>query len=288
MTLGGRTGPCRLSTGRFPGPAALLLIRRVGVVAILIDPPMWPAHGRLWSHLISDSDLEELHAFAQGLGIPRRAFQGDHYDIPAERHTGVVAAGARPVGSRELLRALQSSGLRMQKRLGDKGIERKRSVVLASGDIADIDLIASPHSMDERRVFGAMVFLRDAGGDFAVVHSVRRQEWGSPGGWREPGETVQENAIREVREETGLTVEPRQLVPCGYERFSRVRGTAYNVPTGLDVLQSYTATLTDVRPPLTTALHDTSDRRWVTPAEYADLCRDQFWWPLAVTVCDLA
>jgi Protein of unknown function (DUF4031) len=23
-------------------------------VAVLIDPPGWPAHGRLWSHLASD------------------------------------------------------------------------------------------------------------------------------------------------------------------------------------------------------------------------------------------
>jgi len=33
-------------------------------MAILIDEPMWPAHGRLWAHLVSDTDLEELHAFA--------------------------------------------------------------------------------------------------------------------------------------------------------------------------------------------------------------------------------
>ena len=30
-------------------------------MAILIDPPRWPAHGRLWSHLISDASLDELH-----------------------------------------------------------------------------------------------------------------------------------------------------------------------------------------------------------------------------------
>jgi hypothetical protein len=38
------------------------------------------------------------------------------------------------------------------------------------------------------------------------------------------------------------------------------------------------------RPPLTTELDDTSDRRWMTWAELERECADQFWWPLAVAV----
>lgn len=256
-------------------------------MTLLIDPPAWHAHGRRWSHLVSDESLEELHAFARTLGIPARGFEGDHYDIPEERYAAVVAAGAREVEGRQILQALADTGMRMQKRLGDKGIERLRGVVLASGDVADIDLIASPRAFDERRVFAAMVFLRDREGDFAVVHSVRRQEWGSPGGWREPGESVQDNALREVHEETGLVLTPIQLSPCGYERFRHVGGATSHLPERQDILQSFTATLDLVRPPLSTNLADTSDRRWVTPQEYADLCRSQFWWPLAVRVLDL-
>ena len=52
---------------------------------ILVDPPTWPGWGRVWSHLVSDSSLEELHAFAEGLGIPRKLFDEDHYDVPIER-----------------------------------------------------------------------------------------------------------------------------------------------------------------------------------------------------------
>jgi len=89
-------------------------------VAVLIDPPAWPAHGRLWSHLVSDVSYDELHAFADAAGIPRRAFEGDHYDVPQERYDRLVAAGARPVPSRDLLRALQRSGLRVPKRKGEK------------------------------------------------------------------------------------------------------------------------------------------------------------------------
>lgn len=79
---------------------------------ILLDPPSWPAHGRLWSHLVSDDSLAELHAFAQRVGIPARGFDRDHYDVPAERYDALVAAGARPVGGRELVRRLSASGLR--------------------------------------------------------------------------------------------------------------------------------------------------------------------------------
>jgi hypothetical protein len=84
-------------------------------VTVLIDPPIWPGHGMLWSHLVSDTSYAELHEFAAGLGIPRRAFDGDHYDVMAECYAGAVAAGARPVTSREIVRRLHASGLRRRK-----------------------------------------------------------------------------------------------------------------------------------------------------------------------------
>lgn len=82
---------------------------------ILVDPPSWPAHGRLWSHLVSDESLDELHEFAAALGVPRRAFDGDHYDIPAELYEKAIAAGAEPVRSREIVRRLHAAGLRKRK-----------------------------------------------------------------------------------------------------------------------------------------------------------------------------
>lgn len=85
-------------------------------MTVLVDPPRWPAHGRLWSHLVSDVSVEELHAFAARLGIPERAFDEDHYDIPQERYDDVLAAGATPVEGRELIRRLIASGLRVPKR----------------------------------------------------------------------------------------------------------------------------------------------------------------------------
>ncbi len=85
-------------------------------MSVLIDTPVWPWRGRLWSHLVSDVSYEELHAFAEvELGIPRRAFQGDHYDIPEELYDLAVTAGATPVECRELLSRLLAAGLRVRK-----------------------------------------------------------------------------------------------------------------------------------------------------------------------------
>ncbi|MFJ4683804.1 DUF4031 domain-containing protein [Streptomyces sp. NPDC091377] len=87
-------------------------------MTIYIDPPTWPGHGRLWSHLISDLSYDELHRFAEALGVPRRAFERDHYDLPDRRYADAVRAGAVEVGSREVVRLLTGSGLRRPKRRG--------------------------------------------------------------------------------------------------------------------------------------------------------------------------
>ncbi|QMU67479.1 DUF4031 domain-containing protein [Streptacidiphilus sp. P02-A3a] len=83
---------------------------------ILIDPPTWPGHGRLWSHLVSDSSYEELHAFARDLDVPARGFERDHYDLPERLYARALAAGAQPVGSRELVARITAAGLRRRKR----------------------------------------------------------------------------------------------------------------------------------------------------------------------------
>ncbi|WP_217616296.1 DUF4031 domain-containing protein [Cellulomonas sp. GbtcB1] len=82
-------------------------------MTVLVDPPLWPRHGRSWSHLVSDSSLAELHAFAERAGLPRRAFDLDHYDVPDELHAELVALGAVPVSAGELIRRLRASGLRI-------------------------------------------------------------------------------------------------------------------------------------------------------------------------------
>ena len=194
----------------------------------------------------------------------------------------MVAAGATPTSPRAAA-ALQASGLRMQKRRGDKGVARVRGIRFVDGTTADVDLIRSDREADETRVFAAMAFVQDDAGDFAVVHSVRRDQWGSPGGWREAGESVRENAVREILEETGLVVREDDLQPRGYERFHGRTGEGL-WQEGRDLLQVFQVRVPGRRPALTSELDDTSDRRWVTWAELERECSDQFWWPLAAAV----
>jgi hypothetical protein len=85
-------------------------------VTVLVDPPLWPRYGRLWSHLVSDASLAELHAFAAAAGVPERGFDRDHYDVPDEMHARLIQLGAQAVGTRELISRLRASGLRIRAR----------------------------------------------------------------------------------------------------------------------------------------------------------------------------
>ncbi|MGH3309853.1 MAG: DUF4031 domain-containing protein [Streptomyces sp.] len=89
-------------------------------MTVYIDPPTWPGHGRMWSHLVSDVSYDELHSVAAAIGCPRRAFDRDHYDVPSARYAAAVRAGAVEVGSKELLRRLTAAGLRRAKRRGPR------------------------------------------------------------------------------------------------------------------------------------------------------------------------
>jgi hypothetical protein len=82
-------------------------------MTVLVDPPMWPRHGTVWGHLVSDESLAELHGFAVLAELPGRAFDHDHYDVPAERYAELVALGAVEVSAHELVRRLRASGLRV-------------------------------------------------------------------------------------------------------------------------------------------------------------------------------
>jgi muramoyltetrapeptide carboxypeptidase len=121
-------------------------------VTLLIDPPSVASQGMLWSHLASDTSLDELHAFARSLGMPARSFDRDHYDVPAQRYDSVVAAGAVPVTSRELVRRLHGSGLRRRKSesLGRRAVGRPltRPRRLRAGDDVAVVAPAGPVPAD--------------------------------------------------------------------------------------------------------------------------------------------
>ena len=86
-------------------------------MTIFIDRPLWPARGRLWSHMVSDTSFAELHEFAARLGMSPRAFERDHYDVPSDLYEPALLLGAEPVGSQELVARLIRAGLRRRKHL---------------------------------------------------------------------------------------------------------------------------------------------------------------------------
>lgn len=64
-------------------------------------------------------------------------------------------------------------------------------------------------SVAKHRVAVVAIVLNDAG-QILLVNDYRRG-WELPGGLVEKGESVEEAAIREVHEETGITIEPTQF-----------------------------------------------------------------------------
>ncbi|MCO4250281.1 DUF4031 domain-containing protein [Pseudarthrobacter raffinosi] len=126
-------------------------------MAIYLDPPLWPAHGTHFSHLISDTSLAELHAFAAAAGIPDRAFDGDHYDVAERRFDDLVAAGAIAVEARTLVRKLIASGLRIPARQRNKSLKvpllNRWEAIMPGHDALFLDLL-DRWSEDHRRYHG--------------------------------------------------------------------------------------------------------------------------------------
>ncbi|QDG64864.1 DUF4031 domain-containing protein [Pseudarthrobacter sp. NIBRBAC000502772] len=126
-------------------------------MAIYLDPPLWPAHGTHFSHLISDTSLPELHAFAAAAGIPDRAFDGDHYDVAERRFDDLVAAGAIAVEARILVRKLIASGLRIPARQRNKSLKvpllNRWEAIMPGHDALFLDLL-DRWSEDHRRYHG--------------------------------------------------------------------------------------------------------------------------------------
>lgn len=94
---------------------------------ILVDPPLWPAHGTVFSHLVSDTSMVELHRFADRIGLNPRAYDRDHYDLPQRRYADAVAAGAVEVSPAQLVAALRRAGLRRPKPAAAARERRRRA-----------------------------------------------------------------------------------------------------------------------------------------------------------------
>lgn len=90
----------------------------------------------LWAHLVSDSSLEELHAFAAAAGIPRRGFDQDHYDVPAARWQALVEQGPNQSPSGNSWSASAAAGCASHSAKSEACETRSGSVLRLRGDDA--------------------------------------------------------------------------------------------------------------------------------------------------------
>ena len=112
-------------------------------MTVLIDPPLWPAHQTVFSHLVSDTSLAELHEVAEAAGLPPRAFDRDHYDVPEWKYADCLAAGAVAVSARELVTALRASGLRRTKAVVKAETQARKEKLLARWPLAGSSEVAA-------------------------------------------------------------------------------------------------------------------------------------------------
>ena len=84
-------------------------------------------------------------------------------------------------------------------------------------------------SRSEPAIFTNMCMISDGRGN-VLVQNRKNPDWPGitfPGGHVEPGESFTDSVIREVREETGLTIENPVL--CGVKQFQSDEGARYVV-----------------------------------------------------------
>lgn len=72
-------------------------------MTVYVDDARAPLGRMLMCHMLADTE-QELHAMADTIGVARRWYQGDHYDISLGRRARAVRLGAAEVTTRDLVR----------------------------------------------------------------------------------------------------------------------------------------------------------------------------------------
>ncbi len=98
------------------------------------------------------------------------------------------------------------------------------------------------------------------GDKMVLVHVPKRDSWEMPGGGREPGETVKECIIREIREETNMRA--LELLPLGYDAFTN--------PETKEIIHHarFTATVEPYGPFVADPDGDISEIKLIEPRDY--------------------
>ena len=70
-------------------------------MTVYVDDMRAPYRRMIMCHMIADTE-DELHAMAQRIGVARKWYQGDHYDVCLQMRAKAVAAGAVELTRMEL------------------------------------------------------------------------------------------------------------------------------------------------------------------------------------------
>jgi hypothetical protein len=83
-------------------------------MTVYVDDMQAPFRNMVMCHMIADTDVE-LHAMADRIGVARRWYQGNHYDIAQSKRRLAVAAGAVEIAWRQcgLMTAVVKMGFPM-------------------------------------------------------------------------------------------------------------------------------------------------------------------------------
>lgn len=77
---------------------------------VYVDNARIPFRRMLMCHLLADSEFE-LHAMAAAIGVARRWFQGDHYDVCLTKRAKAIELGAKAITDRREIVAVRRAFL---------------------------------------------------------------------------------------------------------------------------------------------------------------------------------
>lgn len=77
------------------------------------------------SHMIADTE-EELHAMAAKIGVQRKWYQGDHYDVSMDKRLKAIEFGAQAITLRELSKMSMDKRREKTRKLVEEGYARKK------------------------------------------------------------------------------------------------------------------------------------------------------------------
>jgi len=86
---------------------------------IYVDDMAIKKNAKVWYHLMSNENNDEIHTFAARLGLKRIWYHVDHYDLVQSKYQQAVIFGAMPISAKEMVKIRKQ----LRKAVTGKGTE---------------------------------------------------------------------------------------------------------------------------------------------------------------------